>query len=82
MSNSNNNGKLLGAVLVGAAIGGILGVLFAPEKGSETRNKLMGKADDLSQSLKKKFNDLIEESQHELEAANNKAKDFAEKSKM
>jgi gas vesicle protein len=82
MSNSNNNGKLLGAVLVGAAIGGILGVLFAPEKGSDTRNKLMGKADDLSQSLKKKFNDLIEESQHELEAANNKAKDFAEKSKI
>ena len=82
MSNSSNNGKVLGALILGAAIGGVLGVLFAPDKGTDTRNKLMGKADDLSHSLKKKFNDLIEESQHELEMANNKAKDFAEKSKM
>lgn len=82
MSNSSNNGKVLAALLMGAAIGGVLGVLFAPEKGTDTRNKLMGKADDLSHTLKKKFNDLIEESQHELEQANNKAKEIAEKSKM
>ncbi len=42
----------------------------------------MGKADDLQHTLKKKFNDLIEESKNELELANNKAKDFADKSKM
>ncbi len=82
MSNSSNNGKVLGALILGAAIGGVLGVLFAPEKGSDSRNKLMGKADDLSQTLKKKFNEMIEESQHELDIANNKAKDFAEKNKM
>ncbi len=82
MSNLNNNGKVLGALLLGAAIGGVLGILFAPEKGSDSRNKLMGKADDLQHTLKKKFNDLIEESKNELELANNKAKDFADKSKM
>jgi gas vesicle protein len=56
MENSNNTGKLVGALLVGAAIGGILGILFAPEKGSETRKKLFAKGKD----LKDKAAELLE----------------------
>ena len=71
MENSTiNNGKLVGAVLLGAAIGGILGVLFAPDKGTETRKKILAKGGDLRDSIKDKFTGLmdnVEEMEEEVE---------------
>lgn len=78
MENSNNSGKMIGALLIGAAIGGALGILFAPDKGSETRKKIAGKTNDLTDSLKDKFNTLLEEAKREFEAAKEKASEFAE----
>ena len=37
---SNNNENSVVALLIGAAIGVGLGILFAPEKGSKTREKI------------------------------------------
>jgi gas vesicle protein len=52
----NNTSKVLIALGAGLAIGGVLGVLFAPEKGSVTRHKIAegGKkiADKLNQKIK------------------------------
>lgn len=45
MSKEKKSG--LGKFIVGAAIGGSLGVLFAPKKGSETRAELKNKLDEL-----------------------------------
>jgi gas vesicle protein len=61
-----NNGKMIGALLVGAAIGGVLGVLFAPEKGSETRKKIMAKGEDLRDSIKEKFTGVMDGMEEEL----------------
>ena len=33
--------KLVAAIIAGAAAGTILGILFAPQKGKDTRNELM-----------------------------------------
>jgi gas vesicle protein len=39
--------KLLLGFLVGAAVGGALGILLAPEKGSETRRKIKERGADI-----------------------------------
>lgn len=76
MEKSNNTGKIVGAMLLGAAIGGALGILFAPNKGSETRRKLSAKGEDLTDAMKDKFNDFLDEIKVEVEAAKDKAKEF------
>jgi gas vesicle protein len=67
----NNTGKIITALAAGIAAGAILGVLFAPDKGSETRKKIndQGKklADDLKEKLNKgrsELNDLKEDIGH------------------
>jgi len=47
----SNNGKLLAALLGGAAVGATLAVLFAPAKGSEIRNKIIEEAGGLKNVL-------------------------------
>ena len=45
--------KGFGKLVVGAALGAGLGLLFAPKKGSETRKELKAKMDDLVGQIKK-----------------------------
>jgi gas vesicle protein len=64
----NTSGKILAAVAAGIAAGAVLGILFAPDKGTETRRKIseQGKkiADGVKMKInkgKEKFNDLKED---------------------
>lgn len=59
MGNSNNTGKIMGAVLAGVVIGGAIGILFAPDKGSETRKKILAKGDDLKALVQDKITGLM-----------------------
>ncbi len=58
--------KVLGALLLGAAIGGGLGILFAPHKGSKTRKRIMAKGSDMSDAIKDKLDDFMEDVTEEV----------------
>lgn len=55
-----NSSKLLLGVLGGVAVGALMGILFAPEKGTKTRKKIMNKANDSVDTLKGKFDSVLE----------------------
>jgi len=76
METSNDTAKVLGALLLGAAVGGALGILFAPDKGSRTRKKMMMQGEDITDSMKEKFNDFLDNVKEEIEAVKEKANEY------
>jgi len=80
MSTSN----FITGVLVGALAGLAVGLLCAPGKGSETRQKLMDRGNDLANSLKERFNRVTgtgvgDQIQDAAIKGKRKAKDIADK---
>jgi len=52
----NTSGKILAAVAAGIAAGAVLGILFAPDKGTETRRKISEQGKKIADGVKMKFN--------------------------
>jgi gas vesicle protein len=74
-----SSGKILLGVLAGVAAGALLGILFAPDKGSVTRKKVSKKADDYTDALTEKFNEFLDNISEKVDDVKEEASDFAEK---
>ena len=65
-------------LFIGFAAGLLVGVLFAPDKGSETRERVSRRGKE----LKDKFNDLVDSLSSKFESMAEEADEFAEKAKQ
>lgn len=52
--NDSDTGKVLAAAIIGLAVGGILGILFAPTAGAEVRSNIAGTVGELSDTVREK----------------------------
>jgi gas vesicle protein len=69
------------AVVAGFAAGAILGVLFAPDKGSATRKKLVKTGQKYADDLTETFNEFVESITEQFEALQEEASHVAEEIK-
>ena len=77
-----NTGKLFLGALAGIAVGAVLGILFAPDKGSTTRRRFSKKSYDYSEELEEKFNDLIESITEQFQTVVEEVNQMADKGKI
>jgi len=73
-----STGKVLLGLMAGVATGAILGILLAPEKGSDTRNKISKKGKGYSDSLKNKFDEFKETITEKFEKVKGDVSEFTE----
>lgn len=76
------SGKVVLGVLAGVAVGATLGILFAPDKGSNTRKKISRKADDYTEELEEQFNHLVKNLTRKFEDMKEEAASMAENGKV
>lgn len=76
-----SSGKVVVALLAGVAAGAVLGILFAPEKGSETRKKISGEGNNLKESMKEKFNQFLDDISEKYENVKEEVADLTDRGK-
>lgn len=74
-----SSGKVVLGLLAGIATGAIAGLLFAPDKGSDTRKKITKKSKDYEKKMEKKFNKNIDIANKKFDKLKSEISDFAER---
>ena len=75
------SGNVVLGIVGGLAAGAILGVLFAPDKGSNTRKKIARKSGELKDNVKESFNEFLTSVEDQYNNLTSKAEDMVEEGK-
>lgn len=70
--------KVIG-ILGEIAIGAVLGILFAPDKGSNTRTGIIKKGASITDDLKERLNSITNSLTEKYNSVKNEGQKFAEK---
>jgi gas vesicle protein len=76
-----SSGKVLLGVVAGVAVGAALGVLFAPDKGWNTRKRISKKAEDIADDLREKFDEFLDSISVKVDKAKEDFADISEKNR-
>ncbi len=74
-----STGKVLLGVIAGAATGVLIGILFAPAKGSKTRKRITRKGEDYLDDMKDSFNELLDGFTEKIDKVKDEVSNFADK---
>lgn len=76
-----STGKVVLGAMAGLAVGTVLGVLFAPEKGSVTRKQIRDKGNDLADGVKSKYREFADTVSEKFQSAKDDVQQMAETGK-
>lgn len=76
-----SNTKAVLGFVAGAAVGALVGILLAPDSGSNTRKKISSKAEDMSDSLKSSYDDFVDKLKNVYTNSKEDAAEMSEKVK-
>ena len=78
----SESSSLLVGLAAGVAVGAIFGILFAPDKGCETRRKLTRRSKEKLNDWQDQLNDIKEKYNHSLDLIGEKLKEIERESSM
>lgn len=76
-----NAGKLILSTMAGVVVGAAVGILFAPEKGKDTRKKISKKGEAYLRTYKGKFNKALDKLAGQIDNLKEEVSNFAEETK-
>lgn len=75
----SKSSDFMSGVLLGTIIGGIAGILLAPDSGKETMDKLKGLSEDMMDNVKEFSTETMEQVSEYKEGLNKKVEDISNK---
>ncbi|OGS34375.1 MAG: hypothetical protein A2293_12265 [Elusimicrobia bacterium RIFOXYB2_FULL_49_7] len=80
MAETSNTGEVILAFLVGGLVGAAAGILFAPRTGKETRQRIKGLSEDLSDRIRTMGEEMKEKAGKTVSEAKDKV--FSQKDRI